>query len=95
MSDKNAEIAELGARLAAVEALVQQTILRMASPADPAFGDIVDGTADQIVQSISGRMRQGPEVVAQVQRILGPVRKEAAASRARWKIQKAHRDIDD
>lgn len=86
---------DLAARLAAIEALLQQTILRMASQTDPDFGDIVEGTADQMVQSIDVRMKQGPKVLEQVERILAPVRKEAAANRSRREMQMRYRDFDD
>ncbi len=85
---------EIEARLAAVEALIQQAILRMASVADPDFGDIIEGTADQMASAIGNRMKQGPTVLKHVDRILAPVRREAAAHRARLKMRETYRDID-
>lgn len=90
--DKNGD---LEARLAAVEALIQQTILRVASVADPNFGDIIEGTADQMAGAIGRRMNQAPEVLEHVERILAPVRKEAEAYRARQTIRKIYRGFDD
>lgn len=92
--DSDAKDRELEARVTAIEALIQQTLLQIASVADPSYSDIIEATADQISETVE-RQLDRPEVCEQVERILAPVRAMAAKARARRAIHASYRDFDD
>jgi hypothetical protein len=93
--DSDAKDRELEARLTAIEALIQQTLLRVAPVSHPGYGDIIEGTVDQISETLALQMSQNPEVCEQAERVLAPVRAMAAKARSRRAIHASYRDFDD